>query len=483
MADENCIQLEMNFNGSEGNRMKEHLDEGIFQVFVELNTPSADTKLEDAAARFQEMEYMTLARRDLACALAFTDAGRRKTPSMDLVRFAASLCKSSRDVHLLYLSGRDKTLEDLFAVLSHASSEGFKNICAVSGATVPGEGATETSRRLFTESVGILKFIRERFPGKFCIGAVVNPFKYTPADDFVQYFKLVKKINFGASFAVTQYGWDMLKLQEMRWNLARRALYIPSIARLLMLTPEKAEEICSGHYPGVHISPDFQIALRRETMHSLAQFEAAQLRRLQIHAAGAKFMGFSGIQISGVETPSLLSTVLNRIAEALNEFHSFEEWRDVYREYYARMDMAPYPNRFYMFDNLFASANPEESPRLHEARLAPCSSSEKFKYRLARALFAHASELPSSEKRLTKKLLFSCRSCQHCRLPQTQYLCPELCPKGMANGPCGCSKANGDCEFSEEECIFAKRMRLAGEFHDYASLEEICVEPLSERPQ
>ena len=42
-----------------------------------------------------------------------------------------------------------KTLEDLFAVLSHASSEGFKNICAVSGATVPGEGAAETSRRLF----------------------------------------------------------------------------------------------------------------------------------------------------------------------------------------------------------------------------------------------------------------------------------------------------------------------------------------------
>ena len=80
MADENCIQLEMNFNGSEGNRMKEHLDEGTFQVFVELNTPSADTKVEDAAARVQEMEYMTLARRDLACALAFTDAGRRKTP-------------------------------------------------------------------------------------------------------------------------------------------------------------------------------------------------------------------------------------------------------------------------------------------------------------------------------------------------------------------------------------------------------------------
>lgn len=478
----NSIQLEMNFNENGGNRFKERLDDGTFQVLLEINTPSADTKISDAMDRYQEMEYMVLARRDLACALAITDIPR-KTKSMDIMTFATALCKTSRDNHLLFLNGRDRYFEELHALLSHASMEGFKNICAVSGSGIPGENAKETSRHLFTESVNILKFIAERFHGKFCSGAVVNPFKYTPADDFIQCFKLVKKINTGASFIVSQYGWDMLKLQEMRWNLASRSIHVPCLARILLLTPQKAEDICSGNYPGVHISPDFQHALRRETMHSQTQFEAAQLRRLQIHAAGAKLLGFSGIQISGLENTSMLSTVLNRVTEGLNEFHSFEEWRDVYNEYYSRMDMAPYPNRFYMFEGLFNSAYPDETPNMRDAKFPECGRNEKFKYHLSRSLLSHASELPAQEKHFTKKLLASCRSCLHCRLPQTQYICPELCPKGMANGPCGGSKANGDCEFFDNECIFAKRLRLAHEFHDYKSLEETVIEPMPERPK
>ena len=65
----------------------------------------------------------------------------------------------------------------------------------------------------------------------------------------------------------------------------RRSQNIPTLARILYLSPEKAEDICSGKCPGLWISDDLKRAIRKEMMYSLAQFEAAQWRRLQIHAA------------------------------------------------------------------------------------------------------------------------------------------------------------------------------------------------------
>ncbi len=109
----NSIQLEMNFNGSFENRFKDRLDNGEFQIFAELKAPSADTRLEDAAQRYSEFEYATLSRSRYATALAFLD----RDPDnrlMDLVSFASSICKSSRDSHLLYISGRNKNQDQVF---------------------------------------------------------------------------------------------------------------------------------------------------------------------------------------------------------------------------------------------------------------------------------------------------------------------------------------------------------------------------------
>ena len=476
----NGIQLEMNFDGAMGNRFKEKLDNGDFQVLVEVNAPPSETDLADAVARFSEIEYLVSAKREINAALAFTD--RYAYPdSLDNVQFAAAFCRTDRDRHLLCVSGRDRTLSEIEKLLGHAAGEGFKNIIAVSGESVKGDTLKQVQSRLFTESVHTLRSVREKFSASLFAGCAVNPYKYTPCTCFPQYFKLMKKINFGASFIVTQFGWDMLKLQELRWSLFRRSLHIPSIARFLVLTPDKAEEICSGKLPGVHISPDFQAMLRRETMHSMAQFEAAQWRRIQIHAAGARFLGYSGIQIAGLDRPGQINIMLNRIGEALHEFTGFEEWRSAYLEYYARLDMAPYPYRFYEFEDLFSKAHPSDMPRMAYAEIPPLEGGEKFRLNLAKKLFANADKLPAGERYLTKKLLVSCRACPSCRLPQTAFVCPETCPKGMANGPCGASKAGGECEHTSKECIYSKRMRIAAQDNDYVSLEETCVKPLERR--
>ncbi len=474
------IQLEMNFDGALGNRFKEKLDNGNFQVLVEINAPPSETKLADAVARFSEIEYLVSARQEINAALTFTD--RYAYPnSLDNIQFAAALCKTDRDRHLICVSGRDRTVSELEKILGHAANEGFKNIIAVSGESVKGDTLKQVQSRLFTESVHTLKSVHEKFHQVLFAGCAVNPYKYTPCTCFPQYFKLIKKINLGASFIVTQFGWDMLKLQELRWSLFRRSLHVPSIARFLVLTPDKAEEICSGKLPGVHISPDFQAMLRRETMHSMAQFEAAQWRRIQIHAAGARFLGYSGIQIAGLERPDQINIMLNRIKEALNEFAGFEEWRTAYLEYYARLDMAPYPYRFYEFEDLFSKAHPSEMPRMANAEIPPLEDGEKFRLNLAHKLLANADRLPASERYLTKKLLVSCRGCPVCRLPFTAFVCPETCPKGMANGPCGASKANGECEHTSRECIYSRRMRIAAQSNDYISLEETYVNPVDRR--
>jgi methylenetetrahydrofolate reductase (NADPH) len=476
----NGIQLEMNFDGPGINRFREKLDNGIFQVIVEVTPPAGTLPAEDALARFADIEYTVSARNDLHAILAFNDNSSFPDGGMDCIRFASALCKMDRDKHLLCISGLGRTPREIGDLLAHASSEGFRNVLAVSGNSIPGDSVKQAQTRPYTESVHILESIRSHFQDTILGGCAVNPYCYIPETSYAQYFKLIKKINNGASFIVTQYGWDMRKLQELRWYLSSRGMHLPSIARFLMLTPERARELCSGKVPGIHISPDLEGMLHQEMSHSMGQFEAAQWRRIQIHAAGARFLGYSGIQIAGVERPDQIHTLLNRISEAMKEFSSFEDWLHTYCEYYDRLDLAPYPFRFYEFEDLFSSAKLPEQFVHTPAEIRSMTAGEKFRYDLASRLLAHADTLPANEKYLTKKLLVSCKSCANCRLPLTQFVCPENCPKHLANGPCGAVKVDGICEFGHQECIHIKRMRIASLSNDYVSLEETVIPPAGE---
>lgn len=475
------IQLEMNFDGPQGNRFRDKMNDGIFQVLLEVTPPSEQVPMEDAVARFAEVEYAVSSRTDLPAALAFTDFSGAPDNLLDTVSFASSLCKLDRDKHLLCVSGRSRPLSEVEKLLSHAVTEGFRNVLVLSGASIPGDTPQEARKRHYTESVHILQSIQEHFGNDLNAGCPFNPFCYVPETSFPQYFKLMKKITAGASFIVTQFGWDMRKLQELRWFLSTRSMPLPSVARLPMLTPDRAESICSGKVPGIHISPDLKAMLRQEMTHSVSQFEAAQWRRLQIHAAGARLLGYSGIQIAGVDRPELVNTLFNRISEALAEFKSFEDWLNAYHDYYDRLELAPYPYRFYQFENLLSSAQPPEQPVRTQSEIAAVSDLELFRYRMASRLLAHADTQPPHEKRLTKKLLVSCRSCSECRLPQMHFICPETCPKGQSNGPCGSVGVDGQCEFGHQECIHAKRMRLAESLNDYAPLEECIIPPVREK--
>ena len=482
MLKHHSIQMELNFYGNKRNRFREHLDNGEFQILAEIPVPSSDAKLKDAVARFSDFHYLAESSVSPFASLAFVSP-HADADSLDPVLFMSALCEHDPDRHLLYLGGRGRTEESVFEEAMHARSLGIRNFCAVSGNVPPHADPASLFRTFFCESVNMLHRLSGSEDRSLFLGATVNPFKYTPGDSSVQYCKAVRKIHNGASFLVTQYGWDMRKLQEFRWMLWRRNMNIPVLMRMLFLTPDRASDICAGKVPGIRISPDFENLLRREVQYSHAQFEAAQIRRIQIHAAGARLLGFSGIQLAGVDTPELFQSLLQRIGEAFREFDSFEEWKAAFQEYYARMDLAPYPYRFYLFENLFSQAQPPEEFILRSSPMPECSCSERFLFRLSGLLFSHASEVPARERRLSKKLIAGCRSCGLCRLPQTFYICPELCPKGMANGPCGCSCPDGSCEYTGRECLFIRMLRLSHATRDYGSMEQGCIPSPGRRPE
>jgi methylenetetrahydrofolate reductase (NADPH) len=77
-------------------------------------------------------------------------------------------------------------------------------------------------------------------------------------------------------------------------------------------------------------------------------------------------------------------------------------------------------------------------------------------------------------ERLTKEPIVGCQSCGFCRLPYTAYVCPETCPKGLANGPCGGTRGNL-CEFGDRECIHNRKYRISKAAGRLDELEELLI--------
>jgi len=469
------LQLEMNF-AAYRNRFRDALDHGEFVMLVEHNSPSKECDPKTAKTTLENLELAALSIRNLNCALAITDAYGVTGTGCGL-EYALNLTEENRDRHVIYLSGRDRTLAQTRDLLQMAGGGGLHNLVPVTGDAVPGENVRSTRARNFTESVHTLHMLNERHTFAVFPGTVMNPFQYTPYTLYPQYFKLVKKLDCGAKFIVAQAGWDILKFQALRWYLGEHGLFFPTIARLILLTPEKVEEILDRRMPGVKISPDFRDILDKELRFSLNQFEAAQWRRLELLAAGCRLLGYSGVQISGIDTPQKIKLAADRIGGALQEFTTFEQWLEEYNSYLARAEMAPIPNSFYLYDRFLRRPYPETPPRMAEIGKNEVSLREKCQFQLRRFLFSNSDIQDAANRRFLKMLLCGCRSCNKCRLPQTFYICPNHCPKRSSNGPCGGVRADGSCEVGNFECIHSYMMRLAQYSNEISKLEEKYLPP------
>lgn len=75
---------------------------------------------------------------------------------------------------------------------------------------------------------------------------------------------------------------------------------------------------------------------------------------------------------------------------------------------------------------------------------------------------------------ISKHAVVGCKKCGQCRLADTLYICPETCPKGLVNGPCGGTSLDR-CEFGDRECIHSVKAKLAKAVGQTAVLKQQLI--------
>jgi methylenetetrahydrofolate reductase (NADPH) len=354
-----------------------------------------------------------------------------------------------------------RALEDLHAL-------GIENVLALTG-DYPKTAASDSmppQPSFDLDSVQLVALIAEmRAQGlPFWISVAVSPFKYTEADCAYQYLKLEKKIAAGADCAITQLGYDAQKFRELKHYLDERNLRTPLLGSVYALHAKAAEKMSKGEPPGCWVSPELLEQIKIETQ-SADKGLAARLERAASMVAILRGLGYAGAYLGGDHHADHVRWIIKR-SEALAP--KWEELAD-------RLAFAP-KNAFYLHDSAQTSskkpgsarpsstATPGGAPIAHLldtlGHLFPVNQPGKLRNFLT-TIFSWIDKRPKlahGVERLEfaiKSPLFGCQACGNCVLGHMEYVCPQTCPKGMRNGPCG-GTLNGRCEVVDKPCIWVE---------------------------
>ena len=477
------------------NYVRQGLASQRFVLTVEVATPSA-TEPFDRAIR----SVLALAReiRDdpRIDALALTDRSR-SDHDHDPLLTGYRVAQESGKMPIVHWAGKDRTLRDLEADLQRTEKLGLDTFLLVTGDKVRQPRSDRPVRYL--DSVNALDAARQR-SAEFLLGGAVSPFKYREEELVNQYLKAAKKLRAGANFLMTQIGWDVRKLQELRWFLDRRGYRAPLIVECLFLTHARSQRIRMLGLPGVTITDDLAQRLQ-EAAASSDGGQAAAIRLLALQIAGARDLGYAGAQVSGLETYASIVRLLDDVETVTQEYPTPEARRHGWLDQLMLKDgraaqVAP-------ADGLYLQTSAPAERAGSPAQPASPRSGEWISFRImdlidhlifkrgsiaARALAPVLRRLDARAgtggmlfriERAIKEPLVGCQSCGFCRLPHTAYVCPETCPKGLANGPCGGTKDNR-CEFGDRECIHNQIYRISKQAGLLSNLEEVLIPPVPE---
>jgi 5,10-methylenetetrahydrofolate reductase len=458
-------------------RLALRLREGSFQILVELNTPASEQPFDSAMALSTAMAAR-VAKCEAVAAIAVTDRLHGED-CHDPVATATALAAASGKPVLMLLSGKGSSPERIRAVLAEARGKGIRNVLAVTGdrsdkhPVRPGSGRPLAYAGGYLDSLEILGLARRADPGFFA-GAVVNPFKYNPADSYLQYFKMIRKLASGAQFIVTHAGWDMRKLQELQWFLAMRQMSPSVIARLLLLSSEDIRKLERLVFPGVHVPREFTALLQRESDISATQSLAAQLPRMGLQAAGCRLMGYSGVQIAGIRDQGTLDMVLASIQEALRKYTVYDAWLEAWQDYHGGLSFEPIPEAYYVFSDRLGAGSAGGAPRLTGRAFPRATARDRLRATvLPWVLSEQAPEWPST---LYRAAFRGGDALPASRLRACFYLDRRGCPKRLVYGACGGSTPDGTCEFEHAPCFFRRVLALADARHELDRLEEAVAD-------
>lgn len=401
---------------------------------------------------------------------------------------------------VIHLSCKDFNRNGLESEAWHLHSEGFQNLLVLSG-DAPRGGDSGGAKPVFDiDSVGLLALLERMNQGlvlaperdgkrrrlastSFFPGAVVNNFKLHEHEVIPQYLKLEKKIECGARFIINQIGYDARKTHELIAWLARRGLsWVPLIGNVFVLSPRVARLFHSGKIPGVVVTDDLLRIVERHAA-SPDRGRAFFLELAARHVAILRGLGFRGVYLGGLHDIADVEAILN-----LERSFGANDWLEFARELrHSR------PGEFYLLEARSESGlcDPERLSAEYEQGLqAHGKGSQLFSmhhlsglvhdlafrpgsrlFRLGAHLASHARDTSQGPgwlrwiEKTSKSVLFDCRDCGDCSLPDVAFLCPESqCAKNQRNGPCGGTR-DGKCEVNEKECVWSRaylRLKAAG---------------------
>ena len=385
---------------------------------------------------------------------------------------------------IAHLSGKDGNRSFLEGRLHALAHLGVENVL-----TLTGDGHKEAfsgkPKPVFDlDSVLILTLVEEMRKGvqyrlgsrelkttpfDFLAGAVVTPYKVREPDQMMQLYKLQLKIATGARFIITQLGFDIRKLYELRQYMQREGIgHIPVLANVYVPTATIARMMQRGDVPGCVVNDDLIRRLEGEK-------KPQRLERAALMMAAARDLGFAGVHIGGF---GLTHKNVTKIIDRSKEIGL--DWR-------SRMDdlLFPYPDQFHLF--------PEGSDGLSdgdgEYQLGTVEGRKSWNQRissLAHRLIVNDNSIgarllspqpPSANGHLAndsswrhglrytmlglseayRRKAWDCLSCGDCIQDHLNFpgCTMSLCYKELRNGPCGGSRVDGQCEVDPNKpCIW-----------------------------
>ncbi|WP_407303878.1 methylenetetrahydrofolate reductase C-terminal domain-containing protein [Acinetobacter sp.] len=378
----------------------------------------------------------------------------------DMAPFAASQQYPDSVDKVLHFAGKGRDIQDFELFLLQAKAAKINNLLLLTGDKLKAHcyGEDGSSRTRYLESVNAV--MAAKHYGGFHLGVAFNPFKYAEAERDAQYLKLHKKLKAGADFIITQLGYDLDALKQAKAFLKRYHYPQKILACVMPLSLARANFMVKHQVAGIVITPHMLQVLADEKQ---AGLDERVYLRCALQMLICKHLGFAGIHLSACHKPEeqiLLESYIEQFRHlALDELESL--WNSLWQvktgkefvpelSYYSRQptssQIIKYQQLHFMHEALF------------ESKIA--KGVEHFIFKAAWWKNTFAAKALLKTEFISKHGVVGCESCGQCRLGDTLYICPETCPKGLANGPCGGTTLDR-CEFGDRECIHSVKARLA----------------------
>lgn len=460
------------------NEIRNALRKGRFFWTIEF-VASSDHILNDDLVTVDSF-VRALARRPEIAGFSVTDRVHSDNDP-DPVMMAKHIRDHAGTQPLVHWSGKDRSVTDFESSLDAMKAAKLENILLLTGDKLKTPPADRHPRYL--ESVAAIKLAKDRYPD-LLIASALNPFKYREEEAMAQYLKLGKKIRAGTDFVITQIGFDIKKFEEALFWMDSRDYRVPMVANIMALTAARSRFIHKHQLAGVVITDSYHEFLQKEAELFPQQATARVLRRTALLILGLRMLGFSGVQLTAIHTVDQLMTLHKQIDYLAKKCPDRVSWNNAWQEALTLpkgFKADPVPEKAWYMSSHMVDRPSSHAPLKDRIKYRTMKWIHSFLFdrglgRLVRNVKRHSKTDRWLERieRIIKGPLFGCESCGMCRLAATQYICPETCPKGLANGACGGTKEN-ICEYGDRECIHSRKYRIAKDANVLSQLEQWLI--------